>query len=279
MEIFIILITLVCGTSAVSIMPELKHNVLGFGYGVNFRYEGMLSHSFDRFDVVMKIEIPKVSDLNLTLFQFDYNCSHVVNIEKGTNFKIPSTIKDMFNVYCKNIIPHMYLYKHQVEYYEKPVHHILEKDIGLILPKFENREMNVHQKCQKRQIILALISGFIGLAFEGISSFLQHKQEKALQKAMHTMNKRVNIKQNRVFHLEDSMIMYGIYNVDTSEKLIQMVHKMNNRSVWFERLYAGHVNKWFEMYSSSQGANYYAIHSLLYLRPIQENILKCMKDL
>ena len=89
----------------------------------------MLSHSFDRFYVVMKIEIPKVSDLNLTLFQFDYICSHVVNIEKGT------------------------------------------------------------------------------------------------------------------------------------------------------KLYAGHVNKWFEMYSSSQGANYYAIHSLLYLRTIHKNILKCMKDL
>ena len=51
------------------------------------------------------------------------------------------------------------------------------------------------------------------------------------------------------------MIMYGIYNVDTLEKLIQMVHKMNNRSVWYERLYAGHVNKWVEMYSASQGAN------------------------
>ena len=30
------------------------------------------------------------------------------------------------------------------------------------------------------------------------------------------------------------MIMYGVYNVDTLEKLIQMVHKMNNRSVWYE---------------------------------------------
>ena len=87
----------------------------------------------------------------------------------------------------------MYLYKHQVKYYEKTVYDILEKDVGLILPKFENKKTNVHPKCQKRQIISALISGFIGLAFEGISSFLQHKQEKALQQAMHTMNKRVNI--------------------------------------------------------------------------------------
>ena len=74
-------------TSAVSIMSELKRNILRFGYGVNFRYKGMLSHSFDGFYMVTKIEIPKVSDLNLTLFQFDYNCSHVVNIEKGTRLK------------------------------------------------------------------------------------------------------------------------------------------------------------------------------------------------
>ena len=126
----------------------------------------------------------------------------------------------MFNVYCKNIIPYMYLYKHQVEYYEKTVYDFLEKDIRLILPRFEDRETKVNQKCQKRQIISALISEFMGLAFEGISSFLQHKLEKALQQAMHTMNKRVNIERNRVFHLEDSMIMYGIYNVDTLEKLI-----------------------------------------------------------
>ena len=103
--LLLFLVTLVCGTSAVSIMPELKHNVLRFGYRVNFRYEGMLAHSLDRFYVVTRIEIPKVLDLNVTLFQFDYNCSHVINIEKDTSFKVPSTIKDMFKVYCKNIIP------------------------------------------------------------------------------------------------------------------------------------------------------------------------------
>ena len=73
------------------------------------------------------------------------------------------------------------------------------------------------------------------------------------------------------------MIMYGIYNVDTLEKLIQMVHKMNAKFVWFERLYMGHVDKCFEMYSSSQGATYYAIYSLLYLRTIQEKYIKMYK--
>ena len=69
----------------------------------------MLAHSFDRFYVVTRIEIPKVSDLNLTVFQFDYNCSHVTHIEKDTKLKIPSTIKDMFKVYCRNIF-HICIY-------------------------------------------------------------------------------------------------------------------------------------------------------------------------
>ena len=41
-------------------MPELKKNILKFGYGINYKYEGMLSHSFDRFYLVTKFELIKV---------------------------------------------------------------------------------------------------------------------------------------------------------------------------------------------------------------------------
>ena len=52
-------------SSTVDIMPELKRNILIFGYGVNFKYEGMLSHSFDRFYIVAKFKLPKTKDLDL----------------------------------------------------------------------------------------------------------------------------------------------------------------------------------------------------------------------
>ena len=48
-------------------MPELKRNILNFGYGVNFKYKVMLTHSLDRFYVVAKFELPKVKDLKLTI--------------------------------------------------------------------------------------------------------------------------------------------------------------------------------------------------------------------
>ena len=49
--IVVVLISL-CEVITVDVMPELKKNVLNFGYGANFKYEGMLTHSFDSFYVV-----------------------------------------------------------------------------------------------------------------------------------------------------------------------------------------------------------------------------------
>ena len=50
---------------ATNIIPELRKNVLNFGYGANFKYEGMLAHSFDGFYVFTKFEIPKIEGLKL----------------------------------------------------------------------------------------------------------------------------------------------------------------------------------------------------------------------
>ena len=70
-------ITCVYDSSAMDIMPELTRNILNFGYGVNFKYRGMLSRSFDRLYVVTKFELPRVEALKLTTVDFDFNCSYL----------------------------------------------------------------------------------------------------------------------------------------------------------------------------------------------------------
>ena len=90
----------------------------------------------------------------------------------------------------------------------------MTNEIALMLSTFNKNER------QKRGIITSLITGFIGLAYEGISSFLHHRRQKALQKAVNVMKDKVDIQCNTIFHLEDSMVMYGIYNSDTLEDLI-----------------------------------------------------------
>ena len=62
--------------SAIDIMPKLKQNILNFGYGVNFKYEGMLSHPFDQFYIVTKFKLPRTQDIKLVTFTFDFECSY-----------------------------------------------------------------------------------------------------------------------------------------------------------------------------------------------------------
>ena len=55
---------------------ELQKNVLKFSYGINYKYEGTLSHSFDTFYVVTKFELPKVKDLEFTTIPYNTGCKH-----------------------------------------------------------------------------------------------------------------------------------------------------------------------------------------------------------
>ena len=104
---------------------ELQNNILKFGYGINYKYMGTISHSFDRFYVVTKFELPKVQDLQFANIPYDKGCEH------------------------------------------------LDMDI-------------------------------------------------------HVMKNKVVIQHNKIFHLEESMVMYGVYNSDTLEDLIKTVHKLHN---------------------------------------------------
>ena len=74
-----------------------------------------------------------------------------------------------------------------------------------------------------------LVSSFIGLAYEGISSFLHHKQNKALHKAVRAMDNKTTIQHNKLIQLKNSMLMYGIHNAETLEKLINTVHNIYNK--------------------------------------------------
>ena len=58
------------------------------------------------------------------------------------------------------------------------------------------------------------------------------------------MKNKVDIQHNKIFHLEDSMVMYSIYNSDILEALIDAVHRLHNQSTWNERLFAGQIKDW-----------------------------------
>ena len=115
-------------------MPELKRSILNFGCGINFKYEGIRSHSFDRVYVVTKFILPAIDDIEISPITFDMECSYLhIQLDKNTH-----AVKHLANIrkFCSKIIPFIYYYKKQVDSYNKMVYNILTKEIPLILPCF-----------------------------------------------------------------------------------------------------------------------------------------------
>ena len=68
-----LLILLLCFVSftSVKVRVKLQKNVLKFGYGINYKYEGMLAHLFDRFYVVTKLIMPTMNDFKMCPIKYE----------------------------------------------------------------------------------------------------------------------------------------------------------------------------------------------------------------
>ena len=256
-------------STCIKIKLELQRNILNFGYGKNYKYEGMLTHSFDRLYVVTKFMLPMIRDLKFSKLSYDYTCMYMKEYGPDTDSRKYLT---ELRTHCNKIKPFVNYYNKLIYSYNKTAHNILQNKMKLLLPQVSR------QKCG---IITTLVSSLIGLAYEGISSFLQQKHKNALHRAVNAMNNQASIQCNKLMRLDNTMLMYGIYNAETLEKLINMVHEIHNTTASHEKLFAGeHDHSLFRiLYTDSLGVQQYATNSLLYLRIIQDKYVSRYREL
>ena len=88
------------------------------------------------------------------------------------------------------------------------------------------------------------------------------------------MDNKVDLQCNKLFHLEDSMVLYGIYKSDTLEVLIDTVTRLHNQSTWNEKLFVGEIEKWYHYYLSARGVSPCVINSLPSLTTAREKYVK-----
>ena len=95
------------------------------------------------------------------------------------------------------------------------------------------------------------------------------------------MNDKANIKHNKLMKLDDTMLMYGIYNAETLEKLIKTVHEIHNTASSHEKLFADKQNHatFTILYAHYLGLQHYSTNSLLYLRIIQDKYVALYREL
>ena len=91
------------------------------------------------------------------------------------------------------------------------------------------------------------------------------------------MYSKTTIQHNKLMQLENSMLMYGVNNAETLEKLINTVHQIHSTTSLHERLFVGQQSSLTprllrSLHANAVGLEYYSINSLLYLRTVQDKI-------
>ena len=227
-------------------------------------------HSFDRFYIITKFILPSIGDIGFSHLTFDDSCSYM-NKEYAPNIDSSKYLKEL-KTYCNTLKPFVSYYFKLIKSYNSTVYDIIENKIKPLLPK------KPRQKCG---LVTTLVSGFIGLVYEGISSFLQRKWDNTLKRAVLAMDNEINVQCNKLLKLDNTMLMYGIYNAETLEKLINTVHNIHNVTSSHERLFKGEHNPAiFRLsYTNNLGIQQYAYNSLLFLRVIQDKYISLYREL
>ena len=227
----LMIITLAVVSEGIKFNLELQKNILKFGYSINYKYDSMLVHLFDRFYIVTKFMLPLIGNIKFSRLNFDHSCTYM-NKEYAPNMDSKKYLTEL-KTYCSKIKTFVSHYTNLIKSFKTTVYNILENEIKPLLP---------HLSRKKCGIITTPVSGFIDLAYEGVSSFLQCKCENTLQKAVCAMNSQAEIQCNKLIKLDNTMLMYRIYNAETLEKLINTIQNIHNVTSSHEKLFAGDHN-------------------------------------
>ena len=114
--------TIFYSSKNIEIKLELQRNILNFGYGINYEYEGMLVHLFDRFYVVTKFMLPMMADIKFSKLNFDDTCTYM-NKEYAPNMDSRKYLTEL-KTYCNKIKPFVSYYSRLIDSYNKTAYNI-----------------------------------------------------------------------------------------------------------------------------------------------------------
>ena len=91
---------------------------------------------------------------------------------------------------------------------------------------------------------------------------------------MTVIEKKTDLQKNQICHLEDTNIMYGIYNSDMLTALIRTVQNMQNRTTWNEKTFARKLSQLNQYYLNEEDTCIFVMNSMLFVTTVREKYVK-----
>ena len=208
--------------------PGLRKNKLVAKYGTNFRYLGIVENGLDRVTVVTSIPIPRFENVKIKPIDFAKCAQSLDNDDVQGHRKMADTqASKAAKEWCAQAIPYMEYLQQQEKYYIEKVHELLCDDLYFALPELKLMSGPFRKRRGIGALILSAIPGLITLAVESVSSWIKGKQQKRVDEAVSTMRAESQVNQNKLRQYSNDFLMYGKYNVDMLQNVIDTVNAMH----------------------------------------------------
>ena len=260
------------------IAPELFLNRLNISYGVNYKYNGQLNHYIDRVWVVTKIKIPKYEEIKFPNISFDPECKFLDSLNNGNTYRHVESIKQLCRDSAPliNLFQYKENYKQrliqqllnedltlvlkgiQLKYKRSTIHSRVSKSnesfVHSSSDQFGQRTNSTDQLSNSSSTSLPArsfrikrgftafipaLAGLATIAVKSIGSFLQKKCNAALSKGLNAIKSDQSLAWNSIKQLEDDILLYGKYNLDSLEKIIHTINHLGERVHQMEELLMG----------------------------------------
>ena len=130
-------------------------------------------------------------------------------------------------------------------------------------------------------IALPFIGKLATIAIEALGSHLQRKRKSALAKALGKMQSDQFLTKNQLFKLKQDFLMYGDYDVQSTDGMIRLLRNLNDRTANLEDMLNGKDSRLASLYLklNLRGTQVYAHQLTLYINAMKERYLRVPENL
>ena len=262
--------------------PNSFHNRLRFGYGVNFKFNGLLHNNLDRIWVISRLAIPDYQLYkSVPLPPSNFSCS--LDLENNIKLDSRERISHMERI-CLSSWP---MYTHIVNksrYLRSKIMHLLGNDLQHILPPpvSETQGMDGHTSTSlgpRARRFISSMAAFVPalgklatIAVEALGDYLSNRRARAVKTALTHMDRESRRNVLKMSQLENEFLVYGDYDVNATLASLDVLTSLHNRASVLESWVSGADPNIMDTYLTRlDGGSLYAHHIQLFLRALEEN--------
>ena len=114
-------------------------------------------------------------------------------------------------------------------------------DIQHVSNVYTNTSLSEHVR--KKRGLLGLAIPIVGklatIAIEALGSHLQKKRRRAMAKALERLESKQFLNKNQLYKLDHDFLMFGDYDIQTTDGMIKLLGNLNNRTQYLENIITG----------------------------------------